>query len=185
MATAVRRRNIRYSKYDTVPYEAYDGSAARQLEREEVLQPRPVVRPRERAVVHPRVRVREAGAVSPFAVVGFLAVGVFAVLLLFSYARLMTISQQVVALNSEMTTLQSEEAKLRAQYELAYDLDAIQESLTTSGTMVEPQNGQTVYVDLSEPNTVKVFQQEEGTSGLEGMFQSVKSIAEEIVTYFR
>ena len=95
------------------------------------------------------------------------------------------ISQQVVALNSEMTTLQSEEAKLRAQYELAYDLDAIQESLTTSGTMVEPQNGQTVYVDLSEPNTVKVFQQEEGTSGLEGMFQSVKSIAEEIVTYFR
>lgn len=116
---------------------------------------------------------------------GFLAVGVFAVLLLFSYARLMTISQQVVALNSEMTTLQSEEAKLRAQYELAYDLDAIQESLTTSGTMVEPQNGQTVYVDLSEPNTVKVFQQEEGTSGLEGMFQSVKSIAEEIVTYFR
>ena len=41
-------------------------------------------------------------AVSPFAVVGFLAVGVFAVLLLFSYARLMTISQQVVALNSEM-----------------------------------------------------------------------------------
>ena len=27
--------------------------------------------------------------------------------------------------------------------------------------------------------------QEEGTSGLEGMFQSVKSIAEEIVTYFR
>ena len=164
MATAVRRRNIRYSKYDTVPYEAYDGSAARQLEREEVLQPRPVVRPRERAVVRPRVRVREAGAVSPFAVVGFLAVGVFAVLLLFSYARLMTISQQVVALNSEM---------------------AIQESLTTSGTMVEPQNGQTVYVDLSEPNTVKVFQQEEGTSGLEGMFQSVKSIAEEIVTYFR
>ena len=121
----------------------------------------------------------------PFLAIDFLAVGVFAVLLLFSYARLMTISQQVVALNSEMTTLQSEEAKLRAQYELAYDLDAIQESLTTSGTMVEPQNGQTVYVDLSEPNTVKVFQQEEGTSGLEGMFQSVKSIAEEIVTYFR
>lgn len=185
MATAVRRRHTRYSKYDTVPYEAYDGSAARQLEREEVLQPRPVVRPRERAVVRPRVRLREAGAVSPFAVVGFLAVGVFAVLLLFSYARLMTISQQVVALNSEMTTLQSEEAKLRAQYELAYDLDAIEESLTASGTMVEPQNGQVVYVDLSEPNTVRLFQEEDGASGLEGMFQSVRSIAEEIVTYFQ
>ena len=84
-----------------------------------------------------------------------------------------------------MTTLQSEEAKLRAQYELAYDLDAIEESLTASGTMVEPQNGQVVYVDLSEPNTVRLFQEEDGASGLEGMFQSVRSIAEEIVTYFQ
>ena len=150
-----------------------------------MLQPRPVVRPRERAVVRPRVRVREAGAVSPFAVVGFLAVGVFAVLLLFSYARLMTISQQVVALNSEMTTLQSEEAKLRAQYELAYDLDAIQESLTTSGTMVEPQNGQVVYVDLSEPDAVKLFRQEEDAGGVEGALRSAQSIAREIVTYFQ
>lgn len=183
MATAVKRR--KYSKYDTIPFPMYDGSAARQLEQEEVLRPRPLVRPRERAVVRPKVRVREAGIVSPFAVVGFLAVLVFAVLLLFSYVQLAVISDQVVSLRSDLTGLKTEEAKLRAQYELAYDLDAIQESLTTSGTMVEPQNGQTVYVDLSEPNTVKVFQQEDGTSGLEGMFQSVKSIAEEIVTYFR
>lgn len=183
MATAVKRR--KYSKYDTIPFPMYDGSAARQLEQEEVLRPRPLVRPRERAVVRPKVRVREEGIVSPFAVVGFLAVLVFAVLLLFSYVQLAVISDQVVSLRSDLTGLKTEEAKLRAQYELAYDLDAIQESLTTSGTMVEPQNGQTVYVDLSEPNTVKVFQQEEGTSGLEGMFQSVKSIAEEIVTYFR
>ena len=183
MATAVKRR--KYSKYDTIPFPMYDGSAARQLEQEEVLRPRPLVRPRERAVVRPKVRVREEGIVSPFAVVGFLAVLVFAVLLLFSYVQLAVISDQVVSLRSDLTGLKTEEAKLRAQYELAYDLDAIQESLTTSGTMVEPQNGQTVYVDLSEPNTVKVFQQEDGTSGLEGMFQSVKSIAEEIVTYFR
>lgn len=109
MATAVKRRS-RYTNYSRVPYDAYDGSAARQLQREEVLRPRPMVRPRERAVVRPRVRVREAGLVSPFAVVGFLAVGVFAVLLLFSYVQLTTISQQVVELRSEMTALQSEEA---------------------------------------------------------------------------
>ena len=107
MATAVKRRS-RYTNYSRVPYDAYDGSAARQLQREEVLRPRPMVRPRERAVVRPRVRVREAGLVSPFAVVGFLAVGVFAVLLLFSYVQLTTISQQVVELRSEMTALQSE-----------------------------------------------------------------------------
>ena len=116
MATAVKRRS-RYTNYSRVPYDAYDGSAARQLQREEVLRPRPMVRPRERAVVRPRVRVREAGLVSPFAVVGFLAVGVFAVLLLFSYVQLTTISQQVVELRSEMTALQSEEAKLRTAYD--------------------------------------------------------------------
>lgn len=184
MATAVKRRS-RYTNYSRVPYDAYDGSAARQLQREEVLRPRPMVRPRERAVVRPRVRVREAGLVSPFAVVGFLAVGVFAVLLLFSYVQLTTISQQVVELRSEMTALQSEEAKLRTAYELSYDLSSIEETMTASGAMVRPQNGQVVYVDLSEPDTVTFFSQDEAVAGLDGMFESVKSIASEIVAYFQ
>ena len=182
MATAVKRRS-RYTNYSRVPYDAYDGSAARQLQREEVLRPRPMVRPR--AVVRPRVRVREAGLVSPFAVVGFLAVGVFAVLLLFSYVQLTTISQQVVELRSEMTALQSEEAKLRTAYELSYDLSSIEETMTASGAMVRPQNGQVVYVDLSEPDTVTFFNQDEAAAGLDGMFESVKSIASEIVAYFQ
>ena len=176
MATAVKRRS-RYTNYSRVPYDAYDGSAARQLQREEVLRPRPMVRPRE--------RVREAGLVSPFAVVGFLAVGVFAVLLLFSYVQLTTISQQVVELRSEMTALQSEEAKLRTAYELSYDLSSIEETMTASGAMVRPQNGQVVYVDLSEPDTVTFFNQDEAAAGLDGMFESVKSIASEIVAYFQ
>ena len=185
MATAVKRRSSRYSRYDRVPYDAYDGSAARQLQREEVIQPRPMVRPRERTVARPRVRVRQAGKVSPFAVVGFLAVGVFAVLLLFSYVQLTMISEQVVHLKGEMTTLQTEEAKLRAQYELAYDLGTIEEGVTATGAMVKPQNGQVVYVDLSEPDTVTFFDENAPASGLEGAMESVKSIAREIVEYFR
>ena len=184
MAAAVKHRK-RYSDYNRVPYEAYNGSAARQLQQEEVLQPRPMVRPRERTVVRPRVRVREAGYVSPFAVVGFLAVGVFAVLLLFSYVHLTQISQQVVNLRSEMTTLRSEEAQLRAEYELTYDLSSIEEELMASGTMTRPQNGQVVYVDLSEPDTVTYFNQEETTGGLEGLVESVRSIFSEIVAYFQ
>ena len=121
----------------------------------------------------------------PFAVVGFLAVGVFAVLLLFSYVQLTTISQQVVELRSEMTALQSEEAKLRTAYELSYDLSSIEETMTASGAMVRPQNGQVVYVDLSEPDTVTFFNQDEAVAGLDGMFESVKSIASEIVAYFQ
>ena len=179
------KRKTRYDGYGRVPYTAYDGSAARQLEREEVLRPRPAQLPRERALERPKVRVREAGQVSVFAVVGFLAVGVFAVLLLFSYVQLTTISQQVVELRSEMTALQSEEAKLRTAYELSYDLSSIEETMTASGAMVRPQNGQVVYVDLSEPDTVTFFNQDEAAAGLDGMFESVKSIASEIVAYFQ
>ena len=184
MATAVKHR-ARYNRYSEVPYEAYDGSAARQLSGSEVLQPRPLVRPKERAVVRPKVRVREAGAVSPFAVVGFLAVGVFAILLLFSYVNLTMISQQVVDLKSEMTELRTEEAKLRAQYELAYDLETIESEMTANGTMVKPQNGQTIYVDLSEPDSVVLYDQEDGAQSSGGFLDTVQSIVTEIVEYFR
>ena len=128
MATAVKRRT-KLNRYTNVPYDAYDGSAARQLKGSEVLQPRPMVRPKQRVVARPRVRVREAGAVSPFAVAGFLAVGVFAILLLFSYVKLTVTSQQIIDLRSEMTELRTEEAKLRAQYELAYDLESIEQEI--------------------------------------------------------
>ncbi len=184
MATAARRRNSDL-KYNGISYGAYDGSAARQLEREEVLQPRPQVRPRERAAVRPRVQAREAGAVSLFAVAGFLAVGVCTVLLLFSYVQLNTISEQVVSLRSELTTLKSEEATLRAQYELAYDLEVIERQMTADGGMVKPQSGQVIYVDLSEPDAVTFFQQEEALTGAAGAFASVKSICGEILEYFK
>ena len=182
MATAVKRR--KRSKYDTVPYDLYDGSAVRQLRQEEVLQPRrPMVRPRERTLARPRIRVREAGAVSPFAVVGFLAVAAFSVLLLFSYVQLAVISDQVVSLRSELTTLKTEEAKLRAQYELAYDLDAIESGLSEGNTMVKPQNGQVIYVDLSEPDSVTYFENESGATGLSGAVEELQSIVTEIMEY--
>ena len=185
MATAAKRRN-RYRTYEGVSCTSYDGSAARQLEQgAEILQPRPLVRPRERAVARPRVQVRQAGSVSLFAVAGFLAVGVFAVLLLMSYVQLNTIAEQVVSLRSEMSALQSEEAKLRAQYELSYDLSEIEQSLTADGSMVKPQNGQVIYVDLSEPDAVTFYDREEPLSGLRGAFESVKSICGEIVEYFQ
>lgn len=185
MAEMVRRKP-RYASYHRVPDRLdYDGSAARRLEREEVLQPRPLVRPRERVVARPRVQVREAGRISVFAVVGFLAVGVFAVLLLMGHVQLAAISDDVVALRSQMTGLQTEEAKLRAQYELAYDLKTIEVNATSSGRMVKPQSEQIIYVDLSEPDSVVCFTQEARVTGAAGAVESLKKICAEIVEYFR
>ena len=84
---ASRRRRTSYDTYGNVAYApVYEGNAVRVPRREETLQPKPRVRPREqeRTLTRTRVQVREAGEVSPFAVIGFLAVGIFAALLLWS-----------------------------------------------------------------------------------------------------
>ena len=58
MASIAKRKTR--SAYQRIPGTAYDGSAARRLERAEVLEPRPRVRPRERAVSRPRVQDRKS-----------------------------------------------------------------------------------------------------------------------------
>lgn len=175
----------RKKNYSRVSYEAYDGAAARVLNGGAVLQPRPLVRPRERALTRPRVKVREAGKVSIFAVVGFMAVGVFAVLLLMGYVQLAALSNDVVNLRSQMTELRTEEAKLRAKYELAYDLSNIEDAVTSNGSMVKPQDSQIFYVDVSNPDSVVTFQDEQPAKGVEGAVESVKEICTEVVEYFK
>ena len=181
---SMAKRKTRYA-YQNVPGNAYDGSAARRLERSEAVAPKPRVRPRERAVARPRVRMREAGRVSVFAVAGFAAVAVFAVLLLMSYVQLAQLSDEVVSLKSEMTSLQSDEAQLRAEYALAYDLSEIEQKMTADGSMVHPQDSQICYVDLSEPDAIEFLSGEAPVRGIEGILQSIREIVGEVVEYFR
>lgn len=172
--------------YARISYESYDGSAVRRLEQGAAIpQPRPQVKPQRRELARPKIQVREAGSVSAFAAVGFLAVGVFAVLLLFSYVQLHQISEEIVSLRGEMSELQSEENVLRARYEQVYDLAAIEEAMLSTGRMVKPQYGQTIYVDLSEPDSVTFFAQEERAEGAAGAIQSFQSICTEILEYFK
>jgi cell division protein FtsL len=177
MANAVKRGA--YDPYRNISY-AYDGSAARVLEGEEDLQTRPQVRPRRQQLARPKVQVRQAGKVSPFAVVGFAVAAVMAVFILMSYVQLSAISSEVVSLNSQMTELQSREATLRARYEQAYDLGAIETSVTGDGSMSRPQSGQLVYVDLTEPDSVVVYDQEETAS----IFDRAEEFVGRILAYF-
>ncbi len=183
MAAELAKRRRRYA-YGAAPgSNAYEGSAARRLEGQ--VRTRPQVRPRERVVARPRVRVREAGRVSVFAVVGFAAVALCAVLLMFGYVQLSQISDQVVELENQITTLKSEEAQLRVQYELAYDLSAIEAAVTADGSMVRPEESQIIYVDLSAPDSVELFGETETGTGFVSLLASVKDIFGTVVEYFR
>ena len=83
------------------------------------------------------------------------------------------------------STLKSEEAQLRVQYELAYDLSAIEEAVTADGSMIRPEDSQIVYVDLSAPDSVELFNEESPMTGVMGLVESAKDIFREVVEYFR
>lgn len=184
MATAAAVKRNRYnSARATYGSVAYDLDA---LPGGSIAAPRPLVRPREQTRARPKVRVREAGQVSLFAVVGFLAIGVFAVLVLMSGIQLTTLSDDIAGLNSQMTTLQSQEANLRTEYALAFDLNSIESAVTSNGSMAKPQSGQIIYLDLSEPDSVVLFEQDETPlKGAEGMLQGVKEVFTNVVEYFQ
>ena len=174
MAAEARRRTSRYEVYGNVAYDpAWEGDVIAAPGRQEVLRPRPNVRPKERTLARPRVQVREAGAVSPFAVVGFMAVGVLAMLLLMCCVRLTVLNDETVQLRSQLAQLQEEEAELLARYELAYDLQAIEAQLLADGTMVRPTTDQMVILDLSEPDNVVVYDRSESTAGTVSEFKTI------------
>lgn len=69
MAAQVKQ-NRQYSTYGNVAYRAsYDGTIVQAPPREEV--PAPYARPQRQVRTRKRVRVREAGEISVFAVLGF------------------------------------------------------------------------------------------------------------------
>ena len=63
-----------------------------------------------------------------------------------------------------------------------FDLATIQAAV--GDTMVRPTSEQVVYIDLSAPDTVTVFQGE-GASGLKSILQGVGDILDGIIEYFR
>ncbi len=158
MATQAERRTTRYEVYGNVAYEpVWEGGSVAAPRRQQTPRPRPHVRPKERTLARPRVQVREAGRTSPFAVLGFVCVGVLAALLLMSCARLTVINDETVQLRSQLAQLQEEEVKLLTQYELAYDLRTIEAQVLEEGLMVKPNSNQMVVLDLSEADNVVVY----------------------------
>ena len=93
-------------------------------------------------------RVRATMRVSPFAVFGLVAAAFMAVLVIFGYVRLYEASAAITSMENEISTLQSEQAKLQSVYEDKFDLTAVEEQATELG-MVYPKSSQVVYVNLS------------------------------------
>ena len=183
---ARRRTPATFRTYGSVAYApVYDGNAVRAPRREEQgrVQPAPRPRQREKELVRTRVQVREAGQVAPFAVVGFLAVAVFAVMVVMSYAHLTMANQELEQLRSELSKLQTNNAALVTQYEKIFDLDSFQSA--AGDAMVRPSSDQVVYIDLSEPDAVVVYESLGIEGGLRSLGQGLERVVDRLVEYFR
>ena len=110
--------------------------------------------PRKRPAPRPDVQVRTQSAFSPFAVAGLFSVLVCTLLLVISTAQLAEVNNEIVDKRSELTGLQEEGLMLQAKYELVFDLEAIEKMFLSDGSMVRAGTGQTVYLDLSAPDSV-------------------------------
>lgn len=186
MATAMTKTMQRQRVSQMGSYApSYDGSAARALGGTgAVTKTRTRTRTKEQAIARPQVEVREAGHISPFAVLGFLAVGIVGFLLVFTCAQVTMASDQVITLENQLATLKDEEVTLLTQYELAYDLRGAEFILSDDSTMAEPRTDQIIYVDLSSPDTVTYYVEAE-PDGVEGMVDAIVSVGGQMVEYFR
>ena len=186
MASRPHNRRTAWNIYGSTAYApAYDGNAVRAPQEGEILAPKPKTRPKKqtRTLTRTRVHVREAGEVSPFSVVGFLAVGVFAALMLWSSAQYVVASDRLVTLRSDLAALQEENVLLSAQYEKVFDMERIQAAV--GDTMVRPTSDQIVYLDLSEPDSVVLYGEQNTVTGPAGALEALGEIAESLMEYFR
>ena len=180
---ATQRRARKYDTYGSLAYqtEYQRGTAAparrtRQPQRVE----RPRVKPREQVAARPQVQVRTQSAVAPFAIIGFVAVALCALLLVMTSAQLAMVNDETVSLRSDLTELKGEEDMLMARYELAYDLASIEETMTADGSMVKASPSQTVYLDLSEGDNVVYYRAAE--SGLSGFVRRAEQALSDLLS---
>ncbi len=146
--------------------------------REEFIRP---PRPKVQRRSAPARRQREK--VSLGAACGFLALAVMAVLLILCRAQLTEISADVVSMQRELNTLEEEHVSLLTRYEKTFDLATIKEAAAAAG-MSKPSSSQIYYIDLSEADSVVVYQQQ-SQSVLSRVFTSLGQGVCAVVEYFK
>ncbi len=129
-----------------------------------------------------KVLVREKQKLSFLTAVGFTAVMVMAVMVLFSYVQLLELSTGTVALKQELTALEAENVSLTAEYEQMFDRATVKEAALRAG-MAKPSVGQIYYIDLSSGDNAVVCQMEE-PSVLSRLLTSLNHGVYAVVEYF-
>ena len=129
------------------------------------------------------MELREQQKVSLLAIAGFALVIVLAVGVLTSYVQLNGIYAQTVRAQSSLTQLENDYAKLEAQDQEIFDSETLSKA-AQSANLVKPGISQQMYLELSDPDIAVVYQQNDQMSGLERVWQRVRSFVSGVGEYF-
>lgn len=178
--TDERRRNMTMI-YGSLAYDLDTLARERQLEEagempERSGAPQPKAQPRR----HPQAQAKTRP--SPLLVGGIVLVCALVMVLLFGYVQLTVVSNHVVTIKDQLTTLQEEHVALVTEYEKTFDLATIKAAAEEAG-MSKPTSGQIQYIDLSGSDTAVVYGDEPGV--VEKAISSIKGGAQFIWEYFR
>ena len=178
--TDERRRNMTMI-YGSLAYDLDTLARERQLEEagempERSGAPQPKAQPRR----HPQAQAKTRP--SPLLVGGIVLVCALVMVLLLGYVQLTMVSNHVVTIKDQLTTLQEEHVALVTEYEKTFDLATIKAAAEEAG-MSKPTSGQIQYIDLSGSDTAVVYGDEPGV--VEKAISSIKGGAQFIWEYFR
>jgi cell division protein FtsL len=151
---------------------------------EQTPRPEAVPRPREQEVVRtgvvaePRSRVQMSLFVLVFAPVLLLS----AVMLLFSYMKLNTLSDQSAAMVTQLQELKEDQTRLKIKYESTFDLAEVETYAKTVLGMVKAGADQTTFVRSTEGDRAQVLTEQKWYSDWE---RRLDSLARKVQAYFR
>lgn len=120
-------------------------------------------------------------AIAPFALIGFACAAMLLVFSLMARIQLTSISDETVALQSELTELETEQQKLLIEYESAFNLAEIEEYAMNELGMQKPRDDQIYYIDGTAPDKAVAAENGEGTGFLDRIGAFFASLGE----YFR
>ncbi len=142
----------------------------------------PEKRAREEVLARPETdgharRAREAAKhrVSPFAIMGFLAVAVILVMTLMARVQLTELTASAAKLNSQIHELEMEEEQLRVRYESTFNLTEVEKYATRNLGMVRVSDDNVINLHMGQADKAVILS--DGGS-------SVSSIISEISEYF-
>ena len=188
-----REQNMKYRRYSgrvngnlayDPAYEERQRRLRREQEYEREHQREEFMRPPQRKVQKKAAPVRrQREKVSLGTLCGFMALAAMVALMIMCRAQLTEISAQVVSVQKEISALEDEHVALLTRYEKTFDLTTIKEAAAAAG-MSKPSSSQVYYIDLSESDSVVVYQQK-STNVLSKVFFSLGQGVCAVVEYFK